>query len=167
MDFDDVMMQIGRWGGTLKFFPSDVEARVGIAEQISAMAGDEDQVRWLVSRISQLFTDWPGMLEVRAVFCTRYKAKDGVEAALGSASPAFASLCADEHESLAQISAPRSRKITGEIAPVSADIEMQELIARCAAPKNPLAGVKRATDDDIKKLKAVQDANRKESQPSV
>ncbi len=80
MNFDEIMQLIGRWTGTLQFFPADADARFGIAEQISDFAGDLEQVRWLVRRVPKLHKDWPGILEVRAVFCSRYKPKDGIEA---------------------------------------------------------------------------------------
>jgi hypothetical protein len=165
LDLDEVMSAIGRWGGTLKFFPADPDARIGIAEQIAAMAVDEDQIRWLVARIPQLFTDWPGMLEVRAVFCTRYKARDSVEAALGSISPAFVALCSEENERMAQLSAPRAHQIAGQVEPVSVDSKMQELIERCARKRDPLEGVKAVSADEIERLKAIQNANRRESVP--
>lgn len=79
MNFQDTMKQIGRWAGTLKFFPSEVEARIGIAEQIAELAHSEEQVRWLVLRVPKLYQEWPGMREVRAVFCSKFSPRDGVE----------------------------------------------------------------------------------------
>lgn len=79
MNFKIVMQLIGRWGGTIKFFPSDPEARIGIAEEIVSMAENEDQVRWLVARLPKLYTEWPAMHEVRATFCSKFKPKDGDE----------------------------------------------------------------------------------------
>ena len=78
LNYKETIQLIGRWGGTLKFFPSDPDARIGIAEEICKMASDIRQVRWLVGRIPQLFTEWPGSREVRAVFIDRYKPVDGV-----------------------------------------------------------------------------------------
>lgn len=79
MNFDKIMQLIGRWGGTLKFFPSDADARFGIAEEISEMAANEDQVVWLVKRLPKIYHEWPGMAEVRAVFCSKFRPKDGIE----------------------------------------------------------------------------------------
>lgn len=163
MNFDTVMKLIGRWAGTIRFFPSEPEARFGIAESISGMAADEDQVRWLVGRLPQLYTDWPGMLEVRAVFCTKFKPRDGIEAALGTESPAFAALCPEDEERKALEAAPRSHQLTGQIAKASADPEMAALIERCKKPLSPLAGVKAASQSEIDRIKAEQDRNRKES----
>ena len=163
MDLEIVMGQIGKLGGTMRFFPSDPDARIGIAEQLAEMADDENQIAWLMKRLSQLYSDWPGMLEVRAVFCTRYKPRDGVEAALGTGSPAFAALCPEDADLKALETAPRSRQITGEVQRVSVDAEMQELVRKVATRYDPLRGVKPATEDDIARIKSEQDRNRKES----
>ena len=165
MNFDNVMRLIGRWAGTMRFFPSEPEARFGIAEALSKMAGNEAELRWLISRLPELYTDWPGLLEVRAVYCTRFKPRDGVEAALGTGSPAFAALCPEDTDVKALEAAPRSRQITGEVLLVSADPELQALIAKVATRYDPLRGVKPATEDEIARIKAQQDANRRESAP--
>ena len=77
-------------------------------------------------------TDWPGLLEVRAVYCTRFKPSDGVEAALGTGSPAFAALCPEDTDVKALEATPRARQITGEVLLLSADPELQALIAKVA-----------------------------------
>ena len=170
MTIDFVLGQIGKLGGTLRFFPSDPEARIGIAEQFAKMASNEDQLRWLVSRLPELYTDWPGLLECRAVFCTRYKPLDGVEAALGSASPAFGALCPEDEHLKALETVPRSRQLTGEVAPVSADSEMQEIIAHAMERKrarDPLAGVRPATQSEIDRIKEIQEANRRKERACI
>lgn len=107
MRYEPVMQLIGRLGGTLKFFPSDPDARIGIAEEIAAMAADEEQVRWLVGRLPKLFQEWPAMLEVRAVFCSKYKPKDGEEAY----SSVYLDGIPSEKESLPQLPAAPMRQI--------------------------------------------------------
>jgi hypothetical protein len=163
MNLDRVMEMIGEWGGTLKFFPGDEDARIGIAKKIAAFASTEDQVEWLVSRVADLYTEWPGILEIRAVFCTRFKPRDGVEAVLGAGSPAFAVLCPEDEERKALESALGRRQLTGEVAKISADPEMQDLVRKVAVRYDPLRGVKPATEDEIARIKAEQDRNRKES----
>jgi hypothetical protein len=155
-----MMKLIGRWGGVLRFFPSDEYARIGIAEAISSMCANEDQVRWLVSRLPQLYNEWPGMLEVRAGFCTRHRPADGSEAALGTDSPAFAALCPDDSLKNAELNAGQ-RLIGGTVEAFSVDPEMDRLARSCMKPRDPLAGVKSATDAEIEAIKRQQEANRK------
>ena len=156
MNFDKVMRLIGRLAGTLKFFPSDPDARFGIAQEIADMAANEEQVTWLVGRLPKLFTEWPGLLEVRAVFCTRYKPQDGVEAALGSSSPAFVALCGDEVPAL-----PSGRRMIA--APVTSDPELLAMVARCAKLRPQLPQALPATQQQIDAIKEQQAKNRREN----
>lgn len=64
----------------LKFFPSNVSARLAIVRVIRDMATTGDQVRWLIRRALQLFDSWEGPRELRALFCSRWKPRDGIEA---------------------------------------------------------------------------------------
>jgi hypothetical protein len=79
MKLDECLSIVAKWGGTLKFFPSDPHARLGIVEEISEITTDIDRVRWLVSRIPKIHSEWPGMREVRAAYCGKYKPDDGIE----------------------------------------------------------------------------------------
>jgi hypothetical protein len=64
----------------LRFFPSDESARLAIVRMVGQMAETEEQVRWLVRRTLDLHNEWPGPLELRAVFCSRFRPKDGKNA---------------------------------------------------------------------------------------
>jgi len=77
---NEVLLRIGAWGGTLQYFPPDPAARYGIADEIVSMAADIGQVEWLVSRAPKLYRDWPGMLEIRAVFCSKFSPADHFDA---------------------------------------------------------------------------------------
>lgn len=66
----------------LKFFPSDDFARAAIMQLIERMATAPEQVAWLAKTVVDNYNDWPGPHAMRAVFCTRYKPADGVEADL-------------------------------------------------------------------------------------
>jgi hypothetical protein len=61
----------------LKFFPTDPGGRAEVMLLIGRMATNEDQVRWLVQRLLDLYDEWPGPRTLRAVFCHRYKPADG------------------------------------------------------------------------------------------
>ncbi len=63
----------------LKFFPNDAAVLNAIVRLCGKMCADEEQVRWLIDRItSGIYSEWPGIAEVRACFCARYKPKDGI-----------------------------------------------------------------------------------------
>jgi hypothetical protein len=61
----------------LKFFPPDPEARTELLLMIGRMASNEDQVRWLVNRMLNLYDEWTGPRTLRAVFCQKFKPADG------------------------------------------------------------------------------------------
>jgi hypothetical protein len=65
----------------LKFFPSEAAARLAIVRMVGEMARSEDQIRWLIRRMtSGLYAEWPGPGELRACFCSRFPPKDGINA---------------------------------------------------------------------------------------
>ncbi len=65
----------------LPFFPSDEHAMLALVRMVGAMAKSEDQVQWLVNRMtSGLYAQWPGPQEMRACFCSKFPPKDGINA---------------------------------------------------------------------------------------
>ena len=70
------------------FFPQSGDAFDALVRMVGKMAETEDQVRWLVDRmLLNPYPKWPGPAEVRAVFCTRFKPKDGFSIAGSVVSP--------------------------------------------------------------------------------
>lgn len=64
----------------MKFFPRDQRARAAIARLIKDFVTTGDQARWLARRMVVLYDAWPGPREMRALFCSRWKPRDGIEA---------------------------------------------------------------------------------------
>lgn len=69
----------------MRFFPADETGRLALVKLIGRMTDSDpeerkNQTRWLVKRMLELYNDWPGPIELRAVFCSRFKPKDGVNA---------------------------------------------------------------------------------------
>lgn len=66
----------------LKYFPASNEAVLAaLARLVVNMCRSEAEVEWLVDRMtSGLYSEWPGPLEMRAVYCSRYSPKDGINA---------------------------------------------------------------------------------------
>lgn len=161
MNFKTIMELIGRWGGTMKFFPSDPDARIGIAEELIEIASDAEQIRWLVLEAPKLWSAWPGMLEIRALFCSRFQPRDGVEAI---------SAVVDDHTE--RLSAPERPQITGTAGPpIDSDpafpCDVLSLMAEATLKRFPVLDPKTrsASAEEIAHLLAIQNANRKESKP--
>jgi hypothetical protein len=112
----------------LPFFPPEDAARLAIARIVGDMASNEDQVRWLVRMMtSGLYAKWEGPAELRAVFCMKFKPRDGIEA-LSTAFPD--GLSREQLNPGEQIEAPAPLQIAGECGPVTADPEMVALTAK-------------------------------------
>lgn len=64
----------------LKFFPADETARTELLSFVCEMAHTNEQVEWLVTRARQLWNEWQGPRELRAIFCSKFRPADGIEA---------------------------------------------------------------------------------------
>jgi len=79
MDFDRVAKAVASLK-LMKFFPGDEDACLALVTDFGEMAENEEQIEWLVRRVRNLYSEWPGIHELRAVFCSRFKPKDGINA---------------------------------------------------------------------------------------
>lgn len=62
----------------LRFFPADREGRNAITKAVVAMAGSAERAVWIVDQVLAITNDWPGIAEVRGIFCLRFKPADGI-----------------------------------------------------------------------------------------
>jgi hypothetical protein len=64
----------------LKMNPlSDPGVASALMEKLAAMCPHKEALEWLASRATDLYREWPGILELRALLCSRYKPADGVQ----------------------------------------------------------------------------------------
>ena len=63
----------------LKYYPSEDAGRLSIIKEIGRMVSHIDQARWLVRRMLSLYNEWPGPMEMRGCFCSRFRPADGIE----------------------------------------------------------------------------------------
>lgn len=63
----------------IPFFPTDGGARVLIASEVAAICSDEAQALWLARRMARLYSSWPGISEMRRMFCATYMPYDGID----------------------------------------------------------------------------------------
>ena len=189
LKLDVVMSLIGRWGGTLKYFPSDPAARLGIAEQLASMCADEDQIRWLVKTLPGLYNEWPGMREIRGLFCMKFRPLDGIEAdsevypegltreqlnpgvkALPAAQPRrleAGESITDDPEMKALVlacEAGTALRFGVRIAPELVSVEpgetdYQALLRHCNRYSQRVNAPRAAAESDIERVKAAQEAN--------
>ena len=100
------------------------------------MCRDSDQVVWLVKRMLQLCARWPGAMEMRRVYCSKYRPLDGVE--LIGPSEAFPDGVPSERqvEAPAQLALPAGRVATAaaSIDGTVADLAKAKRITRAGQP---------------------------------
>jgi hypothetical protein len=128
----------------MPFFPSsDSGARAVVAKEIVNMANSDEQVIWLGYRFVQLYPkQWPGIGELRALFCTRFKPADGFqinsgvfeefpsEAQLGPVPGLYLPPAPSEREAIEAASIPPTRQL--EAGKVSVDLELAAMVHEIA-----------------------------------
>ena len=109
----------------MAFFPGDPDTRSAMIWALLQFVETEEQLDWLVARALKLYTRWPGVGEIRALYCSRFKPKDGVE----SYSEIFDRY---PHESPPPPN-PKPKPKPGEA--VTADVALQKELERVGALK--------------------------------
>jgi len=69
--------------GMLKYFPSDPLAQAAVMALLERMVSTPEQLAWLVRTMIDEIGEWQGPVELRGVFCSRFRPMDGVEADCG------------------------------------------------------------------------------------
>lgn len=108
---------------TIPFFPSDPMARAYIARLLGVMCLHRKALEWLVDAMISIPGPWPGLAEMRGVYCSRWVPKDGRNAltSIGQYSP-------DASEMRALVVHVEQKLLAGE----SADVDEGSRIKTCA-----------------------------------
>lgn len=64
----------------MAYFPASEDSRLALMRVLARMVDTEEHLQWLVNRMVSLYTRWPGIGEMRALYCSRFKPRDGIEA---------------------------------------------------------------------------------------
>jgi len=108
----------------MAFFPGDPDIRAALVWALLEMVETEEQLDWLVRRALRLYGKWPGIAELRALYCSHWKPKDGLES-MSTIYPEG-------------IPSERPRPVMRDAArgePVSADAEVDRMVTQAAARK--------------------------------
>ncbi len=93
----------------LKFFPGDEMARAALMRALTEMANSPADLRELSRRVVAHYREWPGPAEIRGVFCTFAKPRDGIEAGATSAGTLAAAIeqrALEAHSNVKHLVAP-------------------------------------------------------------
>lgn len=132
----------------LKFFPSAPGARMALMSLLQRMCADAGSAQWMAERAIDIFTEWPGPAELRALYTSRYKPVDGLEGhsintqiypELGEQEPkllASSEAAAIEGKPILQIEGPKETQHSADYAAlVKYEPELARGIAECAEMK--------------------------------
>ena len=65
----------------LKFFPvADEGMQAALMEELVHICHDAARLAWLVKRAVQVYGEWPGVMELRALYCEFWTPADGAKA---------------------------------------------------------------------------------------
>ena len=64
--------------GLMTMVPSLDLARLAIARELSEFVCDPEELAWLVREAPLRYPAWPGIREIRALYCARFSPRDGV-----------------------------------------------------------------------------------------
>jgi hypothetical protein len=137
----------------MKFFPSsDSVARATVMLELISLCSKDEQAEWLSKRLTVLYTEWPGLRELRAVFCSKFEPRDKIE--VTSADPRFIDGIPSENpvaewKPTANLESGQ-RLLPGEVEPFTVDPELEKLVSELAA-KKVMPPIERRTKEEIER----------------
>ena len=155
----------GMMSGGMQFFPSDSAGRAAIGNEIRSMCANNGEADWLVTRMNRLFTKWPGIQELRRVFCASKSPLDAI-AAIGESEVYPNNNFSLESRSESNnnlLTVAEMRRISGVAAPVDFPRDATDLLAESLKRRRAVAAAPLPTDQETADIIARQNANRKES----
>lgn len=138
-DRENAIIQAVSDMATIPGFPFDDLAKNAVWDQLDRMCSTPDAIIWLGRKIANSYTKWPGLLTVRAVWCSRYPPADGNEASLGCDDPVGseihrrAELPKVEERAGRQITEGELRMIAGAVAKDSEELKAAVVTERMRA----------------------------------
>ena len=109
----------------MAFFPGDADVRAALVSVFMEMIDTDEQLDWLVNRALRLYARWPGVAEIRALYCSRWKPKDGMET-YSSIYPE--GIPSERNGARQERDAPRG-------SPVTADVDLDRKVRQAADKK--------------------------------
>ena len=65
--------------GACRYFPTKSLAHAEIAQLVMRMVDTPEHLGWLLRSMIDRVGEWKGPKELRGIFCTRFKPRDGIE----------------------------------------------------------------------------------------
>lgn len=122
----------------LAFFPPGEEPMDALVDLVESMASSDDQVKWLVRKMTNgTYTQWPGLAEVRECFTSKFRPADGIEGHGSVVYPDGVPTDAEQAEAETKKLPERKKKLP-ELPPglVTADPQLQAAVVELADEKD-------------------------------
>jgi len=119
----------------MPFFPSsDPNARAVLIEELGSVCESDAHAQWLAVRMGQVFKkQWPGLGEMRALYCKRFKPVDGYEVASECFPDGFPSESELGQLEIKGLPAPmKALDPVPETRQISESVELRQLVAEVA-----------------------------------
>jgi hypothetical protein len=136
-------------------YPFDSRGRKEVADALMTMCSSPEEIRFVVKRAIALFKSWkdcavPGL---RAVLCSRYKTRDGIESQAIEAFPDGIPSERDGKTGYQQLEqGPKPKALPAAAANPAADEKILAETVRVAKAKSPPPAIPRTDDEFSRKL---------------
>lgn len=107
----------------MKFYPGGPGVRAEVLDLLTLLVRTAEDLEWFRRTLRDRVTEWPGLAELRAIYCTSRKPRDGVEAVSGL--PGFTGadlendyqrrITAENEQRLLRWKAEEPKQLTGSI----------------------------------------------------
>lgn len=77
IEFEDLKRAVDDLA-TIPYFPA--ESRASVMDFLAKICPHYEALRWLVDTALNRVTKWPALAEIRGLLCTKYDARDGIDA---------------------------------------------------------------------------------------
>ena len=118
--------------GVMRFVPAEPLGRMAVVREIQQFAANYDELHWVIEFAPRIFAEWPGVREMRALYCHRFGPLDG-HSLVSEAYPEF-------YPEI--VTGPRPEQIAvRDSRLISHDAELSDMLRRAAGAKTlPAAG---------------------------
>ena len=113
--------------GALAYFPAEAGARRAVAFVLRSMVNTTKELRWLVNAMLNQAGQWRGTVDIRGIFCTRFKPADGQEAVTSTAGFSAEDMEAIEMRDTKQINAAQPRSGAGLLSAAEIKLDLKLL----------------------------------------
>ena len=70
---------VAEWAALLRYFPQDEISKAAIMRFVDSLVNNAKELAWLRDSMINRVGEWSGSKELRGIFCSKFRPKDGIE----------------------------------------------------------------------------------------